>query len=395
MLYPRFLKASRVSAVLGMAALLLVTGCAEAPKQPTRAMEIPVFPPKPEQARFYWERSIHGSADVTAEDKNAALRRALTGETRTGEGMSKPYGVAVRNGKLYVGDTVARNVAVFDLNAGKFSRIGTDDPGSLRMPFGLDLDDAGNLYVLDGTLKRVHVYDSAGKFVRALGADVKWSRPAGLAIDSARKRVYVVDVGGVNSTDHTVRVLDMDSGKLLFDIGKRGDGPGEFNLPRDAAVAPDGTLYVVDGGNFRVQVFDTDGKFLRTFGTIGRQAGQFSRPKEISIDVEGNVYVIDTAFGNFQIFNSAGQLLLNVGDRGNSDEPARFMLPSGIAVDSDGRVYVVDQFFRKVEVFRPATVPANARYGQPPAVARDVPAASKPAVAGDAPATGKPPVATR
>jgi DNA-binding beta-propeller fold protein YncE len=111
-------------------------------------------------------------------------------------------------------------------------------------------------------------------------------------------------------------------------------------------------------------VFDSEGKFVKTFGAIGRQTGQFSRPKEIAIDGTGNVYVVDTAFGNFQIFDREGRLLLDVGTRGNTDAPARFMLPSGIAVDVDGRVYMVDQFFRKIDVFRPADVPAGAAYGQ-------------------------------
>src|SRR5206468_2376257 len=111
------------------------------------------------------------------------------------------------------------------------------------------------------------------KYLRTLGEDIKWRRPVGVAIDSARKRLYVVDAGGVDNTDHKVRVLDLDSGKLLSEIGTRGSGPGEFNLPRDATVAADGQLYVVDGGNFRVQVFDVDGKFVRTFGAIGQQSG--------------------------------------------------------------------------------------------------------------------------
>ena len=134
-------------------------------------------------------------------------------------------------------------------------------------------------------------------------------------------------------------------------------------------VGADGLLYVVDGGNFRVQVFDANGKFVRTFGAIGRQGGQFSRPKEIAADAQGNIYVADSAFGNFQIFDRNGVLLLDVGSRGNVDGPAKFMLPSGIAVDTDGRVYVVDEFFRKVEVFRPAQLPASAAYGQLPGTA--------------------------
>lgn len=368
---PRFSKASRLCAVLGMAGLLLFAGCAEAPRAPTgKAAELPVYPPPPEAARIYWERTIRSSADVTAEDKDSSLRRMVTGEVRTGQGLDKPYGVSARNGKIYVGDTVARNVAVFDLNAKKFTRIGVDDPGALRMPFGMDLDAAGNLYVVDGTLKRVHVYDPNGKFLRMLGQDIKWSRPVGLAVDNERKRLYVVDAGGVDKKDdHVVRVLDIETGKLQFVIGKRGDGPGEFNLPRDAVVGADGLLYVVDGGNFRVQVFDKDGKYLKTFGAVGRQSGQFSRPKEIAADAKGNIYVVDTAFGNFQIFNPEGKLLLDVGSRGSADAPAKFMLPSGIAVDNDGRIYMVDQFFRKVEVFRPAELPASARYGVPAATA--------------------------
>jgi DNA-binding beta-propeller fold protein YncE len=360
---------------MGMAAVLFGTGCAQAPPaETTKRFEIPTFPPPPEAARIVWERTLHSSADVIPDDKDGGLRRLVTGEMRTGEGLAKPYGVAVRNGRVYVGDTVGRHVALFDLNAKRYTRIGLDDPGSLRMPFGMDIDPQGNLYVLDGTLKRVHVYDANGKFLRMIGQNMNWSRPVGLALDAARKRLYIVDAGGVDKDDHRVRALDLDSGKLLFEIGKRGDGPGEFNLPRDAVVGADGLLYVVDGGNFRVQVFDADGKFVKTFGTIGRQSGQFSRPKEIAADTQGNIYVADTAFGNFQIFDRDGALLLDVGSRGNSDAPAKFMLPSGIAVDLDGRIYMVDQFFRKVEVFRPAQLPATAVYGQQPPSAQQPPA---------------------
>ena len=388
-----FSKAQKTCAAVGIA--ILLAGCAQVPTAPAgKAPEIPVFPPPPEQARIVWERTLHSSADVIPDDGDAALRRMVTGEVRTGEGLAKPYSVAVRRGKVYVGDTVNRNVVVFDLVSRKYSRIGTEDPGALRMPFGLDLDSQGNLYVLDGTLKRIHVYDANGKYVRMMGQDLKWSRPAGLAIDEPRKRLYVVDAGGVDNDNHRVRAIDIQTGKQLFEFGKRGSGNGEFNLPRDAVVGSDGLIYVVDGGNFRVQVFDGEGKFVKTFGAIGRQSGQFSRPKEIAADTQGYIYVVDTAFGNFQIFDREGRLLLDVGSRSNSDAPAKFMLPSGIAVDVDGRIYMVDQFFRKVEVFRPAQLPAAAPYGvasaasAPSLAATGTPPATAPATA--APATAAP-----
>jgi len=372
----RFSKASRLLAVLGMCSLLLFVGCAEAPKAPpARKAELPVYPPPPEQARFFYERTIRSSADVVADDKDGSLRRALTGENRTGEGLDKPYGVAARNGRVYVGDTAARNVIMFDLNTKKYRRIGIEEPGAIRMPLGIDLDAAGNLYVLDATLKKIFVYDGEGKYLRTMAQDIKWSRPVGLTVDSAARRIYAVDAGGVDSDEHKVRVLDLETGKPLLEIGSRGNGPGELNLPRDVAIGTDGLVYVVDGGNFRIQVFDRSGKFVKTFGGIGRRSGQFARPKEIAVDREGNLYVVDTAFANVQIFNPDGQLLLDVAARGDDDGPGRFMLPSGIAVDNDGRIYLVDQFFRKMDVFRPAGLSATARYGDPlppqaPATAR-------------------------
>jgi len=353
-----------MTAVVAALLLLLLWGCAEMPSTAVKRIEPPVFPPPPDPARFVYERTLHSSADVLPDDKDAGLRRLLTGELRTGEALSKPYGVAARDGRVYVGDTVDRVVVLFDLANRRYKRIGLEDPGSLRMPFGIDIDAQGNLYVVDGSLKRVMVYDAEGRYLRSLGAGLSWSRPAGIAIDDARRRLYVVDAGGVDSEQHLVRALDLDSGTALFDIGKRGEGPGEFNLPRDAVVGAGGELYVVDGGNFRVQVFDSSGRFVKTFGAVGRQGGQFSRPKEIAIDAQGNLYVVDTAFGNFQIFDAEGRLLLDVGSRGNADAPARFMLPSGIAVDrGDGRVYMVDQYFRKVEVFRPADLRDGTAFG--------------------------------
>jgi DNA-binding beta-propeller fold protein YncE len=143
---------------------------------------------------------------------------------------------------------------------------------------------------------------------------------------------------------------------LLQTIGKRGKELGDFNLPLQAATGPDGTVYVVDGGNFRVQSFYPDGTFKEQFGGIGTRSGQFSRPKGIATGPDGNIYVVDTGFANFQIFNVKGELLTYVGQKGRQGVPGEFLLPAGIDVDEDGRVYLVDQFFRKVDVFRPTNM---------------------------------------
>jgi len=334
-------------------------GCVSVPESPKTVQETPVFPPPPDEPRFIYERSLYSSADVVPDESASKFKRLVTGEQVEGEGLAKPYGIAVHHGRVYVGDTARHAVLVFDIPEKRFFMIGEDDPGALSLPLGLDVDRQGDLYVSDGTTKKIMVYNRDGKFLRAIGGPAWFHRPVGIAVDADGHRLYVVDIGGVETEEHRVRVFDAQTGKHLFDFGKRGTGPGEFNLPRDVAIAPDGTVYVVDGGNFRVQKFHPDGTLIGTFGAVGRQGGQFSRPKEAAVDAAGNVYVVDAAFGNFQIFSPQGQLLLAVGGRSDKDGPAKYMLPSGIAVDGDGRVYVVDQYFRKIDVFRPAALPAN------------------------------------
>lgn len=346
-------------AALG-ALIALLGGCAEAPPQSGEAKEL-VFPTPPDEPRFTFERTIYGSQNIVNSEESQ-LKYLLTGQAGAAEGLAKPYAIAVHKGRIFVSDSVERFIKVFDVPAGLYFKIGDEDPGALRKPLGVDVDDAGDLYVADATARTIMVYNRDGKFLRRIGDTRHFDRLSSVTVDPSGKRIYVVDIGGVSSQNHRIRVFDAQSGNHLFDIGKRGSGPGEFNLPRDLAIGKDGMLYVVDGGNFRVQVFDRDGKYLRTFGSVGKQLGSFARPKEVASDKTGNIYVIDSAFGNFQIFNPDGELLMYIGDRSERDGPARYMLPSGIFVDEDGRVYVVDQWFRKIDIFRPSPLKATDGY---------------------------------
>ncbi len=355
---------------LGCAVLLGLSGCAELPQEAgRRAPSVLVYPSPPDEARFIYERTIRGSADVEDVKEDSTLKELLTGTSaRAGEPLRKPYAIAVHRGRIFVSDTAARLVKVFDVSQGRYFEIGdADPPAQLVKPIGLDVDDAGNLYVADATAKAIMVYDRDGQFLRQLGGvrtgeQAFFDRLASVTVDAQGKRAYVVDIGGVRSENHRVRVLDAQTGAHLYDIGKRGSGPGEFNLPRDVVIGQEGKLYVVDGGNFRIQVFDAEGKYLQSFGSIGRQFGNMARPKEAAADAAGNLYVIDTLFGNFQIFNPAGEMLMFIGALSNEDKPAGYSLPSGITVDEDGRIYVVDQAFKKVDIFRPAALGAQEGY---------------------------------
>lgn len=352
----------RVIGGLGVAALaLIVSGCApiqDGAKSDNRRETI-LYPSPPDEPRFVYERTIYGSADVMARSTDGAFKRALTGDSERSEGLSKPYAIAVHRGRIFVSDSAERFVKVFDIPEGRYFKIGDDEQGTLVKPLGIDVDTAGNLYVADATHRAVMVYSRDGKFLRKIGGPKMFERLSSVTVEASGEKVYVVDIGGVSSEMHKIRVFDGVSGNHLFDIGKRGIGAGEFNLPRDAAIGKNGQIYVVDGGNFRVQIFDKSGKYLQSFGSVGKQLGSFARPKEIASDREGNVYVVDAAFGNFQIFNADGDLLMYIGERSEKDGAARYMLPSGIYVDEDGRIYMVDQWFKKIDVFRPYALPAD------------------------------------
>ena len=134
---------------------LVLAACAPLPVAPERkpvdAVAL-VFPPPPDEPRFVYEGSLHGSADVVAEDADFKLRQLFTGEgAKSGESLGKPYAVAVFQGRVFVSDTVRHSVSVFDFPNQRFYRIGDDGPGQLAKPLGLDVDRAGNLYVADAT----------------------------------------------------------------------------------------------------------------------------------------------------------------------------------------------------------------------------------------------------
>ena len=360
----RFIRFIAPAPLLALA--VLFGGCAEikpAGETADRKATPLYYPSPPDEPRFVFERTIQSSADVVSETEDDAFRRYVTGETRSGYFLAKPYAITAHQGRIFVTDTVERAVKVFDVPEERYFVIGEEGAGQLVKPIGLDTDRAGNLYVADASAKAIQIYDRDGNHLKTIGGKdggkEMFDRLASVSVTPEGDKLYVVDIGGVRSENHRVRVYEPSSGKHLFDIGKRGNGAGEFNLPRDLAVGKDGRLYVVDGGNFRVQIFNADGTFRDSFGAIGRQLGNFARPKEIAVDPDGNVYVADAAFGNFQIFSPDGELLMFVGQRSESPGPGRYMLPSGIAVDQDGRVFFTDQWFKKIDVFRPYSLQAD------------------------------------
>ncbi len=123
-----------------------------------------------------------------------------------------------------------------------------------------------------------------------------------------------------------------------------------FNMPSDAAVGPDGSLYVLDGVNHRVVAYDSEGRFRLQFGSRGSGLGQLAYPLGIATDPAGNIYVADSGNHRFQVFATDGKpaeaVPLPVATSGVPPDP------TDLAVDAARRrLYIADNDNHVIHVY--------------------------------------------
>jgi predicted membrane-bound mannosyltransferase/DNA-binding beta-propeller fold protein YncE len=168
---------------------------------------------------------------------------------------------------------------------------------------------------------------------------------------------------GVGPTTEEV-VADPYEGKELVinaDVvfGSEGSEAGQFNRPRGIAIAPDGSLYVADTDNHRIQHLDQDGTPLHVWGSFADLAqgaapgGTFYEPWGIAVAPDGSVYVTDTWNHRVQKFSPEGEFLTMWGYFGQAERPEAFWGPRDVVVDPDGRVIVTDTGNKRVVIFGP------------------------------------------
>jgi hypothetical protein len=93
-------------------------------------------------------------------------------------------------------------------------------------------------------------------------------------------------------------------------IGNEEDENYLFYRAGDIQVDTDGNIYVLDSGNHRLQVFDKDGKYLRTIGKRGQGPGEFNAPSSLQLDDEtGNIFVKDNMLRKIIIFEKQGKYI--------------------------------------------------------------------------------------
>jgi predicted membrane-bound mannosyltransferase/sugar lactone lactonase YvrE len=206
----------------------------------------------------------------------------------------------------------------------------------------------------------------AGKTVTLAADQIIDGTQLTLAMNAPRSLAFGPDGSFFVADSRNQRILHFDpAGTLLNQWGTPSGNdpsnpnpsapPSTFNEPWGVAAGPDGSVYVTDTWNHRVQKFNASGEFLGTWGTFGQgtQQDTFYGPRGITVDAQGRVYVVDTGNKRVVVFDSDGNYITQFGSEGL--DPGQFDEPVGIAIDAEGIVYVTDTWNQRIQTFLPSS----------------------------------------
>jgi len=216
----------------------------------------------------------------------------------------------------------------------------------------------GHLWVFNRGAHPLIEFDRQGRFVRSLGEGL-YSAHHGIRVD-ANGNIWTTDVNG-----HTVTKMNA-KGEVLLVLGvrgqagdwKAGDRSGFLNEPTDVAVAPSGEIVVTEGHGAaepRVLKFDRTGTLLKSWGGKGTAPGQFDIAHSVVIDRQGTIYVADRQNRRVQLFDRDGKYVKECKFAG---------LPCGLFLGGEGQMYLATGFAGQILRLAPDGK-AAAMMGQP------------------------------
>ena len=311
---------------LAYALVILTTlaGCNTTPLTEKAQARPPVFyPPLPNPPRIQYLNTYSSLADLR--QPVSGFLDFILGEDKDNAGVSKPYGAAIYDGKIYVIDTRGPGYAVFDLVGRKYKLVSGSGGGQMQKPINIAIDKNGTKFVTDTGRLQVLAFDANDSFLRAYGKTGEF-KPAGIVVDD--DNLYVTDL-----QKQQVIIINKLTGNVQTRFGKAGSKAGELFFPTNITIGPNKNLYIADTGNYRIEEYSTKGEYLNSYGSVGVSLGKFARPKGVALDHDNRMYVVDAAFENVQLLDKDGNLLLFFGSP--CDAPENINLPTTVFIDYD------------------------------------------------------------
>lgn len=311
------------------------------------------------------------------------------GNGATENQLSGPREAAIdATGTLYIADTEnhrVQRITFDDQGDPTYTTVaGTDGQGGgateLYEPADIAPASDGSLFVVDTwnhRLQRV-TFDVDGNPEPATTV-----YGAGLGYDSSQNG-FAVPSGLVIAPDGTMYISDRDNHRIqrikLNDQGLaypavtvaggegRGSAANQLDEPYGVALDAEGSLYIVDSENHRVQKItfdendDPDG-VTTAFGGIGQGdgVGQLNTPYGVAVRSDGSIYIADA--GNDRVIEvtfdengEANEEVVVAGGNGRGWEDNQFNTPSGLTLDGAGSLYVADPYNHRVRKLTLGTI---------------------------------------
>jgi DNA-binding beta-propeller fold protein YncE len=142
-----------------------------------------------------------------------------------------------------------------------------------------------------------------------------------------------------------------DFNPVMSKFGVSGQNNGQLLFPNDALTDSQGRVYVMDGNNGRISVWDKMRVFQFNFGK-GSGDGALNLPRGAAIDSRDRLHVVDAVGQNVKVYDVSGpepKFLYVFGDMGLGD--GQFNYPNDIALDGTGRLYIADRENNRIQVW--------------------------------------------
>ncbi len=172
----------------------------------------------------------------------------------------------------------------------------------------------GKVFVADSKANVVFLFDAEGKFLKTIAGGLR--EP--MSISFGGGKLYVADTG-----NSRIVVFDAD-GKLLWAFSSEGAAPGQVNSPEGIAYGPDDRVYVSDTGNSRVAVFNSDGIYLYGFPVAKSDGVRKLNPRKIALNRFGDIFISDPEKAVIQKYDRTGKLLNEHSVANNGAAPDKY-----------------------------------------------------------------------
>jgi NHL repeat len=325
--------------------------------------------------------TIVGTGEASYSGDGGVARRA---------GLNQPFDVALdRQGNLYFSEANNHCVRRVERGRGIITTVaGTGQSGyggdggpatqaQLNSPYGIALDAADNLYIVDRLNACIRLVEASTGIIRTIAGSgqpgyagdggpaylAQLQEPNDIVLDG-QGHAFIADV-----RDHRVRVVDLASGIITTfagtgEGGSNGDGGPASRAallgPRALAFGPTGDLYICLRNDHKVRQVDMRTGTIRTVAGTGERGytgdhgpalqATFNGPKEIAVDGADNIFLVDTENHCIRRIEAASGLVTTVagtghpggsGDGGPATN-ATLKRPHGACIDAEGNLYIGD-----------------------------------------------------